>query len=86
MSDDKHDGPVTEDENFVNVDPDFANYSNDVDKPLPMAEVEDYNVPEGFREKKNDKAEEKDEEKKAEEPKTPAPATAPKPAVTPATK
>lgn len=88
MSDDKHNGPVTEDENFVNVDPDFANWSNEVDRPVPLPEVEDYNVPEGFRDNKDDKDDEKADEKKEEEKSTttPAPASTPKPAVAPATK
>ena len=84
---DLEDGPVIGDENFVNVDPDFANYSNEVDKPLPMAEVEDYNVDPQFREVKEDDEDEDSEPKKAE-PATPAvpasPAVAPK-STTPAT-
>lgn len=69
--------PVTEDDNFVNVDPDFANYSNEVDRPLPMEEVEDYNIPEEYREEK--KEPEKKEEKEEADKVTPtsAPITPP---------
>lgn len=76
---DKNDGPVTEDENFVNVDPDFANYSNEVDKPLPQPEVEDHNLPEWAREDENkddDKSDEK-AEVKTEAPKVTSPAITP---------
>jgi hypothetical protein len=83
---DKEDAPVVGDENFVNVDPDFANWSNEVDKPLPLPEVEDYNLPEGYRNdnKDDNKEDDKDDEKKDEKPSTVTPAVAP--AVKPAAK
>ena len=75
---DKKDGPVIGDDNFVNVDSDFANYSNEVDRPLPQEDVEDYNVPEEFRENKDEKDEEKkEEEKEAPKVSTTSPATPP---------
>ena len=73
--------PVTEDENFVNVDQDFSNYSNEVDRPLPMEEVEDYNIPEEYREKK-----EKPKEKKEEPAKVPSPSAPITPPARPASK
>lgn len=93
---DKLDAPVTEDENFVNVDPDFANYSNEVDRPLPMPEVEDYNLPEWAREDKDEDSEsesdDSDEKSSAdakpstESTKATTPAPTPAPAVKPVTK
>lgn len=78
MSETKNDGPVTDDDNFVNVDPDFANYSNEVDRPLPLPDVEDYNVPEEFREEKKDEDADEKKEQAKEAPKVPtSPATPP---------
>lgn len=33
---------------YVNIDPEYANYSNEVDRPMHLAEVKDHNLPARF--------------------------------------
>jgi len=87
---DKMDAPVTEDENFINVDPDFANYSNEVDRPLPMGEIKDHNLPEWAREDKDEDSEsesdDSDKKESTQPAKAPTVAPSPAPAVKPVSK